>query len=243
MGGLGAGSLGAGFLAGVLSTLSPCVLPLLPLVVGAALAVHRWGVLALAVGLAVSFTAIGLFVATIGFGIGLDLGWFRTVSAILLGGIGIVLLSAPLQGRLAVAGSGVADAGNRLLLRVSPAGLGGQLAVGLVLGAAWSPCVGPTLGAASLLAAQGRDIAVVAPVMLAFGLGAALPLLLVSLLSREALLRSRRRLMQAGAAGKTLLGAAALAVSVLILSGLDRTLETVLVTASPVWLTDLTTRF
>ena len=50
------GSIGAGYLAGVLSTLSPCVLPLLPLVVGSALAAHRVGALVLAAGLALSFT-------------------------------------------------------------------------------------------------------------------------------------------------------------------------------------------
>ena len=69
---MGAGSAGLGFIAGVLSTLSPCVLPLLPLVFGAAVAAHRFGVLALAGGLMVSFVAIGLFVATLGLSLGLE---------------------------------------------------------------------------------------------------------------------------------------------------------------------------
>ena len=240
---MSAGSLGAGFLAGILSTLSPCVLPLLPLVLGAALSAHRWGALALAAGLAVSFTAIGLFVATIGFAIGLDGEVFRAASAVLLGVIGLVLVCAPLQRRFAMASSGVANFGNDLLLRLSPTGWGGQIVVGLLLGAVWSPCVGPTLGAASVLAARGSDLGAVAAVMLAFGLGAALPLLLVSALSREALMRWRGKLMGAGSAGKVLLGSGALAVSVLILSGLDRQLESHLIAASPAWLTDLTTRF
>jgi cytochrome c-type biogenesis protein len=238
-----AGSIGAGFLAGVLSTLSPCVLPLLPLVVGAALATHRAGALVLAAGLAVSFTVIGLFVATVGFAIGLDGGVFRTVSAVLLMVIGLVLLSGALQARLALATGGVSDAGNRLLTRLTPRGLGGQLAVGVVLGAVWSPCVGPTLGAASVLAANGKDIPAVAAVMLAFGLGAATPLLLISTLSRTALARWRGRMARAGQAGKMLLGGGAVVVSLLILTGLDRQVETVLVNASPDWLTDLTTRF
>ena len=238
-----AGSIGAGFLAGVLSTLSPCVLPLLPLVVGSAVAAHRAGALALATGLALSFTAVGLFVATVGFAIGLDGGVFRIVSAVLLMGIGLVLLSGALQARFAPATGGVGNAGHRLLARLSPDGLGGQFVVGLVLGAVWSPCVGPTLGAASVLAAEGRDLPAVGVVMLAFGLGAAAPLLLVSFLSRSALARWRGRLARVGQAGKMLLGAGAVAVSLLILSGLDRSVETVLVNASPDWLTDLTTRF
>ena len=237
------GSIAAGFLAGVLSTLSPCVLPLLPLVVGSALAAHRAGALVLAAGLAVSFTVIGLFVATVGFAIGLDGGVFRTVSAVLLMVIGLVLLSGALQARFAQATGGVSDAGNRVLARLTPRGLGGQLAVGVVLGAVWSPCVGPTLGAASVLAANGKDIPAVAATMLAFGLGAATPLLLISTLSRTALTRWRGRMARAGHAGKMLLGGGAVAVSLLILTGLDRQVETVLVNASPDWLTDLTTRF
>jgi hypothetical protein len=79
--------------------------------------------------------------------------------------------------------------------------------------------------------------------MVVFGLGAALPLLLLGLLSREALLRWRERLLAAGRGGKALLGALLLAIGVLILSGFDKKLETALVEASPAWLTELTTRF
>ncbi len=227
----------------MLSTLSPCVLPLLPLVLGGAAAAHRFGMVALALGLVASFVGVGLFVATIGFSIGLDGEVFRIASAVLLALLGVVLLSGALQARFAMAASGVGDAGNRLLARFTPAGLGGQLAVGLVLGAIWSPCVGPTLGAASVLAAQGRDIGAVALVMAAFGLGAALPLVAVGSLSREAMKRWRGRVMGAGQTGKTLLGGGALAVAVLIVTGWDKALEAALVRGSPEWLTDLTTRF
>jgi len=240
---MGAGSVGVGFLAGLLSTLSPCVLPLLPLVVGGAAAAHRAGPVALAAGLTVSFTAIGLFVATVGFSIGLDDGFFRVASALMLALMGAVLLSGALQQRFALASAGVSDGGSHLLQQLSPAGLGGQFVVGLMLGAVWSPCVGPTLGAASLLAAQGRELGTVAAIMLAFGLGAAAPLLLVAVLSRQAMLRWRGRMMEAGRSGKLLLGVGALLVAGLILTRLDHRLEAGLVTASPSWLTDLTTRF
>lgn len=84
-------TLGAALLAGLLTFLNPCVLPVLPIVFGAAANEHRYGPLALAGGLALSFTAVGLFVATIGFSVGLDAGFFRQVSAALLIGFGMML--------------------------------------------------------------------------------------------------------------------------------------------------------
>ena len=120
-------------------------------------------------------------------------------------------------------------------------GLGGQFLLDLLLGAVWSPCVGPTLGAVSILAAKGENLGQVALTMIAFGLDAALPLILFGLLSREALLRWRERLMGAGSGGKMLLGGLLIAIGVLVASGLDKRLETLLVDASPAWLTRLTT--
>lgn len=239
----GLGGITFGFIAGLLSTLSPCVLPLLPLVLGGAVAAHRFGVFALAAGLVLSFVAVGMFIATIGFSIGLDGTVLRQITAIGLLLIGIVLLSGAMQQRFALFASGFGDAGNRLIMRIVPNGLGGQFVLGAVLGAVWSPCVGPTLGAASLLAAQGKDLGTAASIMAAFGAGTAVPLVLVGLLSRQALMRWRGRLMRAGGAGKSLLGGAAMAVGLLVLSGTDKIVEAALVNASPAWLTRFTPGF
>ncbi|MBK3403623.1 sulfite exporter TauE/SafE family protein [Methylorubrum populi] len=235
--------LGLAGLAGLLSVLSPCVLPLLPLVLGAAATAHRLGPLALAAGLALSFVAVGLFVAAIGFAIGLDGDLFRKIAAALLLALGLVLIVPAAQARLATAGGPVSDWAERRFGGFSTAGLTGQFAVGLLLGAVWSPCVGPTLGAASLLAAQGRDLASVALTMLMFGIGAALPLVALGMLSREILMRWRERMLGVGRGLKAALGVVLIVTSGLVLSGTDRALETLLVNASPDWLTALTTRF
>ncbi|GJD37325.1 cytochrome c biogenesis CcdA family protein [Methylobacterium aerolatum] len=235
-------TLGLAFLAGLLSVLSPCVLPLLPLVLGAAASEHRLGPAALAGGLALSFVAIGLFVATIGFAIGLDAGVFRVAAAILLMLVGLVLMVPVAQTRLAAAAGPVSDWTERRFGGFSTAGLAGQFGVGLLLGAVWSPCVGPTLGAASLLASQGRDLGTVALTMLLFGLGAALPLLLLGTLSREVLMRWRDRMMGLGKGLKAALGLILVATGLMIATGLDKAAETALVNASPDWLTALTTR-
>jgi len=237
------GTIGLAFLAGVLSILSPCVLPLLPIVLGTATSEHRYAPAALAAGLAISFVVIGIFVATIGFAIGLDTGVFRAVSAILLIGIGLLLLVPRLGAQAAAAGGPVSNWMEGQFGGFAATGLWGQFALGLLLGAVWSPCVGPTLGAASLLAAKGENLAQVSLTMIAFGVGAALPLILLGLLSREAFMRWRGRLMEAGKGGKALLGGLLVAIGLLIATGLDKRLETVLVDASPAWLTRLTTRF
>jgi cytochrome c-type biogenesis protein len=237
------GGIGLALLAGILSTLSPCVLPLIPIVLGAALGAHRYGPVALAAGLALSFVAIGLFVATIGFAAGVGHEVFRAGAAVLLIAAGIVLLTPALQMQLATAAAPVGNWAQARAGAFTGYGWGGQFLMGLLLGAVWSPCVGPTLGAASVLAARAENLTTVALTMIAFGIGAALPLLAIGMMSREALLRWRSRLLSAGSGGKTAMGALLLAVAVLILTGLDKRIETALVEASPDWLTALTTRF
>ena len=224
-------------LAGGLSILSPCVLPLIPLVLGTAASKGRSGPLLLAAGLVLSFVTIGMFVSLIGFSIGLDGAFFRKISALMLLVVGLVLAVPMLARRFAVAAGPV---GNWM-----DGNLGGsdtsQFGVGLLLGAVWSPCTGPTLGAAALLAAQGQNLGQVALTMIAFGFGVAVPLVALGLLSREFMMKWRGRLLSAGSGLKTAMGAILVASAVLILSGQDRAVESALVDLSPDWLTALTT--
>src|SRR5215472_4371471 len=96
-------TLGVAYLAGALSTLSPCVLPLLPIVLGAAASAHRLGPLALALGLSGAFVIVGLFVATIGFSIGLDGDVFRAGAAVAMILIGALLIVPAFAARFALA--------------------------------------------------------------------------------------------------------------------------------------------
>jgi cytochrome c biogenesis protein CcdA len=184
-----------------------------------------------------------LLAATIGHAVGLNEDAFRHIGAWLIIAVGLVLLLPRLQTRFALAGGPVASWTDRHFGGVRFGGLAGQLWIGILLGAVWSPCVGPTLGAASLLAAQGRDLFEVGISMLAFGLGAAIPLVILGLVSRDLMLSWRDRLRSLGQGMKTGLGVVLVSLGVLVLSGLDRSIEAVLVDASPSWLTDVTTRF
>ena len=239
----GLGSFLFAFLAGVLSTLSPCVLPLIPIIIGAAANQHRFGPFALAGGLAVSFAVIGTGLASSGSSIGLAQDGFRLFAAVVMGIIGIVLISNRLQERFAVAMSGMSGAGNSLLSKVTIDGLLGQFLIGILLGLVWTPCVGPTLGAAITLASQGRDLGKIVFVMAIFGLGAGLPLALLGMLSRGAMMKAKEKLGNAGKLGKQLLGGFLIVISLLVITGQDKPLESFLLKHSPGWLTDLTTTF
>jgi len=234
-------TFGAAFVAGILTFLNPCVLPVLPIVFGAAANEHRFGPLALAGGLAASFTAVGLVVATIGFSLGLDAELFRSVSAamLILFGIAIAVPQGQMLVQRALApAAGWAAARSQ---RHDGTGLAGQLALGMLLGAAWSPCVGPTLGAATVIASQGEQLVQVALAMFLFGIGAALPLLVLGTVLRPRLARLRGRLGQAGRTGKLVLGGFMVLAGALVLTGLDKTLEILLLDISPPWLAALST--
>lgn len=231
------------FVAGVLSTLSPCVLPLLPIIIGSSVAEHKAGPFIVATGMALSFAIIGTLLASVGVKIGLNQNSFRYIAALIMLLIGILLVSKNLQERFAVASSGISGAGNNLLTKVSITGLKGQFIIGLLLGLIWSPCVGPTLGAAITIASQGSDLIAVATMMVIFGLGAGLPIIILGLLSREAMLKAKMRLLGFGGIGKTILGSFLVLVSLAILLGQDKRAEEFLTDHSPQWLTHLTTKY
>lgn len=239
----GASTYVLGYAAGALSVLSPCVLPLVPILVAGALTQHRLGAWALGAGLALSFAAVGIFVATVGVAIGIDNALLRTVAGVLLIVFGAVMAVPVLQRGFAAATSRLASGGGDVLQRIEGRGWRGQFAVGALLGLVWTPCVGPTLGAAGTLASSGQSLAEVGALMLLFGLGAATPLIAIGAFSRRVGVGSRSSWLVAAERTRRLAGALLVLFGVLIVSGADKPVEAWLVEHSPDWLTTLTTRF
>jgi cytochrome c-type biogenesis protein len=239
----GLGTYLLGYVAGVLSTLSPCVLPLLPILIASVVAEHRWGPLALAAGLTLSFVAFGLFFATIGLSIGMGQGLPRKIAAVMLIVFGAILLSNRLQIRFEWATSALSGAGDRIIHRIHAKTWLGDFMTGLCLGLVWTPCVGPTVGAATTLASQQTRLIQVALLMVLFGLGASTPLLVLGRLSRRALARIRGPLLHAGRTGKRVLGSVVLALGVAALSGLDKRVEAWMTELAPQWLIDLSSKY
>lgn len=235
------GAVVLSFAAGALSVLSPCVLPLLPIVVASALQHHRHGPLALAAGLVLTAAATGLFFASLGFTLGVDRAVARAGAAMLMLVAGVVLLVPRLHSAFSGLAAPLATGADRLAGRL-PAGLGGQFALGALLGVVWTPCTGPTLAAAVTLAAQSESLLRAATVMLVFGVGTVVPVLAVAYGSRHAILGHRARLATLAAVGRPLIAAVLLFVGALALTGGDKVIEAWMVEHMPQWLLDLTTR-
>ena len=155
---------------------------------------------------------------------------------------GAVLLSARTDLAFARATAPIAARTTSLLSRLGRRGMAGQLLIGALLGALWTPCGGPTLGSSISLAAQRESLLAAAAVMAAYSLGAATPLLAFAYSSRHAL-DEPRRLAAVSRVGKPVIGFTLMVIGALTLMGADKTLEAVLVERMPPWLVDLTTRF
>ena len=232
-------NLGLSLGAGLLTALSPCVLPALPIIVGSAASGRRYGPLALAAGLAIAFTVIGVLLAATGSVAGLGESGVRNMAAVMLLLAGVVLLSARLQEWGSRLASPLASKAAMLSMKTGD-GLAGQFAIGALLGAVWSPCVGPTLGAAVGLASSSGagSIPRAAASMFAFGVGSALPLLATAYASRR-MLAARSALLTAGSAGKSVLGGVLVGMGALVLFGFDKQLEAAVLARLPQWWIDL----
>ena len=229
------------FVAGLLTVLSPCVLPLAPIVIAGARARGAAGPLMLALGLALTFGVVGGALASAGIAAG-DTAWVRVVSAIIMVLVGAAMLIPMLSHSAETIMAPLAGWADRLADRLPAAGLLGQFAAGIVLAFAWAPCVGPTLGAAFALAASGGSLPSAMATMTVFALGAALSLLGVGYGLGRLALNARMLASRAARIGRGALGAAFVLVGAIILTGFDRVVEASFVQAMPDWLVVFATR-
>lgn len=226
------------FAAGMLTILSPCVLPLAPIVVASARARDPRGPIALGLGLAATFGVIGGVLASFGVEFG-DSDLARAASAVIMIVIGAALLAPGLGEAIERRLGFVGRAADMMSERLPNAGLAGQAAAGVVLAFAWAPCAGPVLGAALLIAAKGGSTAAAIVTMTAYALGAASALLAAGYaIGRVA---SKARFAWVGAGGRLALGAAFALIGAAVLTGFDHRIEAVLVAAMPDWLTAFAT--
>ena len=237
------GSAALSFVAGLVTILNPCVLPLVPILVASALGKSRFGPLALAGGLVTSFTLFGFAVIAFGYSLGINEQAVRVFAGAMLAAAGAVLLVPQAQSALSAAAAPIANFGNQRLAQVSGDGWHGQFAIGLLLGIVWAPCVGPTLGVAIAAASQGQDLASSFLIFLVFGLGVASSVLAFAYGSRKAMGERRKTLGMLAQYGKPLFGAALLVVGLMVVTGFDKVIEIALLDALPDSVIRFTTSF
>ena len=228
-----------GYLAGVLTLLNPCVLPVLPIVLASAGAGDRRGPLFLMAGMSASFVLLGLALARLGPALGLRPESVEAAAALAMIGFGLVLLVPALNTRFASATTGFAaraDAGFAQLDHARPwnMALGGAL-----LGAVWSPCIGPTLGGAIALASTGDNLVLAGAIMLAFAAGVSTIMLALAYGAREALARRATLLRRLSARAKPVIGISFVLIGTAIWFGLHKRLEFWAIQTLPDWFNDL----
>lgn len=150
-------SIGITYAAGILTSLSPCVLPLLPMVVGGAMQRHRAAPLLMGVGMTTAFAVAGWILGALGPAMDLDVEWVHQAAAISLIVFGLALWVDPLANLVSRVVQPLALSADRLAGTVGHESPAAALFFGGLLGVAWSPCAGPMLVSSLALVATGRD--------------------------------------------------------------------------------------
>lgn len=225
--------------AGLLTLINPCVLPVLPIVLATALQASRWGPVALAAGMSLSFVVFGVTVSAFGRAVGLNADSIAQAGAVLMVLFGIVLLVPQASAVFSTATAGFAARADSGLDEVDRGSISGQFVGGMLLGAVWSPCVGPTLGGAISLASQGESLWWATAIMLFFALGISTIILALGYGARSALQKRQAAMRKFAASARPLLGAIFIAVGLMLFFKWHYVIESWLLDVMPIWLQDL----
>lgn len=154
-------------------------------------------------------------------------------------GFGLVLLVPQLNSKFALATAGVAAGADTRVGQLDQSSLRGQFLGGAMLGAVWSPCVGPTLGGAISLAYSGENLMYASGIMISFALGISTVILLLGYGAREAIMSRQATMRVLAEKSKPLMGIIFLLVGIMILTQFHHVIESWLLDIMPIWLQDL----
>jgi cytochrome c biogenesis protein CcdA/thiol-disulfide isomerase/thioredoxin len=204
-----------GFVAGAATAVSPCVLPVLPVVLSAGASGGRRRPLGVVAGLAVSFTFATVALVYVLDALGLPGDLLRTLAIVVLLGFGLTLMVPPLAARVEAALSGI----GRLVKVPSGGGDGfwSGVVVGLSLGFVYAPCAGPILAGVITVSASQDFTAERLAVAFAYGLGSAVVLYALMLGGRRLVAPLARR----GGALQVATGAVMVVVALAMLGDYD----------------------
>jgi len=232
-----------GYIAGLLTLINPCVLPVLPIVLASAMQAGRYGPLAIAGGMCISFVSLGMLIATFGHSIGLTDTLMSQIGAVLMMIFGLFLLVPKLNTAFASATASLSSNADNSFSSMPVTSIRTHFIGGLLLGAIWSPCVGPTLGGAISLASQGKDLGWAFLIMLSFGLGISTVIIALGYGTQEAIRRRQNSMRGLASRAKPIMGIIFLVVGIMIFFKFHYVIEAWLVSVLPNWFQDLSTNY
>lgn len=220
--------------AGVVTIAGPCILPLLPIILGTStVRSHPSRPLFIILGFVFSFSGFAVLFAVFGSSLGISADAFRTLGAILIGLFGVILLFPRLQESLF---SRLQPVLNKVTPKTSAtdAGLWSGFVLGASLGLVWTPCAGPVLGSILTLVATKQNLLQAGVLLMAYAIGAGLPMLLIAYGGQAAMQRVRA-FAKYTTTLQRVFGLIILLVAIGIWTGFDRDVQTWLITHAP-WL-------
>lgn len=168
------------FMAGMLTIAAPCILPMLPIILGTSIGqTSRARPACIALGFTLTFSACALVFGLFSESLGLSQQSLRDVAVLMLFLCGTLMIwKRPFDWLMQRLG-GVINVAHGVGSRARAGNLGGLL-LGMTLGAVWTPCAGPVLGAVLTLVATERELARATTTLLAYSAGAGIPMLLIA---------------------------------------------------------------
>lgn len=220
-------------LAGIVTVAGPCILPLLPVILGtASVQSHRARPLFIVLGFILAFCGVVLIFAVFGQAIPFSSQAFRTVAAIIIGLFGLSMLFPQIQEKLF---GKMTSAISRLApQQKADGGLLSGFILGASLGLVWTPCAGPVLGSILTLVASRHDLSQAAGLLLAYAIGAAVPMLAIAYGGQAAITRVHS-LAKYTTLIQRCFGVLIILVAIGLYFGFDQTIQTYLLTNDP-WL-------
>ena len=216
------------FLSGLVTILSPCILPVLPVVLSGSVGGKRrpFGVIT---GFVVSFSIFTLILSSLVQALNIPPDTLRVVAVVLILLFGLVMLVPRLRDGFEMIASRLAKVGGN---QKQSNGFGGGLLIGVSLGLVWTPCVGPIMASViSLAITQSVDGGSVI-IILVYSLGTAIPMLAIMLGGRS-LLKRVPSLSRNTVKIQRVFGVLMILVAVTIAFGWDRSFQSAILRIFP----------
>jgi cytochrome c biogenesis protein CcdA/thiol-disulfide isomerase/thioredoxin len=217
------------FVAGLVTAVSPCVLPILPIVLATGADGDRRRPYLVIAGLIASFSFFTLASVQIIQALHLPSSTLRDLAIVVIALFGLTLLVPALTTGYERVTARLPGVG----VRLARPGIAGGLVTGVGLGLVWTPCAGPILGAITSLAVTQPGSAATLTLVVVYSIGAGLPLLAIALGGRAALARLRMR--SASAWASRVFGILVLVTAGLMAVGADTAISADLTSALPDW--------